>query len=86
MGILSKIPNINIQVFAEMVFHLAFVYPAEIWASSVRAKSNAFRASGRVIGYEWQEFGFYKLTLGLVCQFLQCPVTWMNELCTYFGC
>ena len=37
-------------VFAQTVLQVAFIYPAEIWPTSVRAKGNAFGVAGWAIG------------------------------------
>jgi MFS family permease len=36
--------------FAQTVLQVAFIYPAEIWPTSVRAKGNAFGVAGWAIG------------------------------------
>jgi sugar porter (SP) family MFS transporter len=40
-------------VFAQTVLQVAFIYPAEIWPTSVRAKGNAFGVAGWAIGCGW---------------------------------
>jgi sugar porter (SP) family MFS transporter len=40
-------------VFAQTVLQVAFIYPAEIWPTSVRAKGNAFGVAGWALGCGW---------------------------------